>query len=152
MGIITIINIIGPLLDPGFSPLGASWTRLGPFSFFFWRSWSASWERPRAVKVPPEASPEHFGGYFPVIFVIHVIYIIKSVYSKNRCFMLVKRTILKISVLSWSIFWPYFFILCMVVSVLTLFLYENHFTNAICHILDPSETPFFRSWSVLKPV
>ena len=143
IGIGTDLNKNGRVLDLEISRLGASWRPLGPISIFFWRSWGASWARPGAVRVPPEAFPERFGGYFLVVSVMIIIYIIKSVVFKNRRFMLVKRTTLKIHLPSLCILGP-------ICSTLSSFEHQYtggsiqlHLGNAVCHMSDPLPDPFF---------
>ena len=143
IGIGTDLNKNGRVLDLEISRLGASWRPLGPISIFFWRSWGASWARPGAVRVPPEASPERFGGYFLVLFVMMIIYIIEGVFLKNRRFMRVKRTILKVHLLALAILDP-------ILSTCSSF--EHQYTsqsiqlplgNAGRHMSDPLPDAFF---------
>ena len=137
------MNQNGHVLDLEISRLGASWRPLGPISIFFWRSGGASWARPGAVKVPPEASPERFGGYFLVYFVMMIIYIIKSVFLKNRRFMLVKRTTLKVHLLSLCILGPIFSTCSSFEHQYTSRSIQLHLGNAVCHMSDPLPDPFF---------
>ena len=133
----------GRVLDLEISRLGASWRPLGPISIFFWRSWGASWARPGAVRVPPEAFPERFGGYFLVFFVMMIIYIIKSVFLKNRRFMLVKRTILKVHLLSLCILGPIFSTFSSFEHQYTSRSIQLHLGNAVRHMSDPLRDPIF---------
>ena len=133
----------GRVLDLQISRLGASWRPLGPISIFFWRSWGASWARPGAVRVPPEAFPERFGGYFLVFFVMMIIYIIKSVFLKNRRCMLAKRTILKVHLLSLCILGPIFSTCSSFEHQYTSRSIQLHLGNAVCHMSDPLRDPFF---------
>ena len=133
----------GRVLDLKISRLGASWRPLGPISIFFWRSWGASWARPGAVRVPPEAFPERFGGYFLVCFVMMIIYIIKSVFLKNRRFMLVKRTILKVHLLALAILDPILSTCSSFEHQYTSRSIQLHLGNAVCHMSDTLPDPFF---------
>ena len=137
------MNQNGRVLDLEISRLGASWRPLGPISIFFWRSWGASWARPGAVRVPPEAFPERFGGYFLVFFVMMIIYITKSVFLKNRRFMLVKRTILKIHLPSFCILGPIFSTCSSFEHQYTSRSIQLHLGNAVRHMSDPLRDPIF---------
>ena len=138
-----VLDHIGPVLDLEISRLGASWRPLGPISIFFWRSWGASWARPGAVRVPPEAFPERFGGYFSVFFVMMIIYITKSVFLKNRRFMLVKRTILKIHLPSFCILGPIFSTCSSFEDQYTSQSIQLPLGNAGRHMSDPLPDAFF---------
>ena len=127
----------GRVLDLQISRLGASWRPLGPISIFWGRSWGVSWDRPSAVRVPPEAFPERFGDYFSVLFVMMIIYITKSVFLKNTRFMLVKRTILKIHTPSFCILGHIFCPRTMHAAAFQSRSIHVHLGNATRHILDP---------------
>ena len=118
-------NDIGPVLDKNGRVLDLQFSRLG-----------ASWS-------PPEAFPERFGGYFLVVSVMMIIYIIKSVFLKNRRFMLVKRTILKVHLLSLCILGPIFSTCSSFEHQYTSRSIQLHLGNAVCHMSDPLPDPFF---------
>ena len=72
-----------------------------------------------------------------------IIYIIKSVFLKNRRFMLVKRTILKVHLLSLCILGPIFSTCSSFEHQYTSRSIQLHIGNAVCHMSDPLPDPFF---------
>ena len=71
------------------------------------------------------------------------IYSIKSVFLKNRRFMLVKRTILKVHLLSLCILGPIFSTCSSFEHQYTSRSIQLHLGNAVCHMSDPLPDPFF---------
>ena len=72
-----------------------------------------------------------------------IIYIIKSVFLKNRRFMRVKRTILKVHLLSLCILGPIFSTCSSFEHQYTSRSIQLHLGNAVCHMSDPLPDPFF---------
>ena len=72
-----------------------------------------------------------------------IIYIIESVFKKNRRFMLVKRTILKVHLLSLCILGPIFSTCSSFEHQYTSRSIQLHLGNAVCHMSDPLPDPFF---------
>ena len=72
-----------------------------------------------------------------------IIYIIKIVFLKNKCFMLVKRTILKVHLLSLCILGPIFSTCSSFEHQYTSRSIQLHLGNAVCHMSDPLPDPFF---------
>ena len=72
-----------------------------------------------------------------------IIYIIKSVFLKNRRFMLVKRTILKVHLLSLCILGPIFSTCSSFEHQYTSRSIQLHLGNAVRHMSDPLRDPIF---------
>ena len=72
-----------------------------------------------------------------------IIYIIKSVFLKNRRFMLVKRTILKVHLLSLCILGPIFSTCSSCEHQYTSRSIQLHLGNAIYHMSGSFPDPFF---------
>ena len=72
-----------------------------------------------------------------------IIYTTKSVFLKNRRFMLVKRTFLKIHHLSLCILGPIFSTWSSFEHQYTSGSIQLHLGNAVCHMSDPLRDPFF---------
>ena len=141
------------LLNRHRNHLGQEWARLGPRHFASWRVLAPSWTDfnfflallrrllgPSGRRQgPPGGLPGAFWWlfFFLVFFVMMIIYIIKSVFLKNRRFILVKRTILKVHLLSLCILGPIFSTFSSFEHQYTSRSIQLHLGNAVRHMSDP---------------
>ena len=72
-----------------------------------------------------------------------MVYATKNVFFKNRRFMMVKRTILKVHLLSLCILGPIFSTCSSFEHQYTSRSIQLHLGNAVCHMSDPLPDPFF---------
>ena len=126
---------------------------LGPPNFASWRVLAPSWtdfnfflallRRLLGPSGRRQGPPGGLPGAFLVLFVMMIIYIIEGVFLKNRRFMRVKRTILKVHLLALAILDP-------ILSTCSSF--EHQYTsqsiqlplgNAGRHMSDPLPDAFF---------
>ena len=142
----------GPRRVLQFSLLSRLGAILDRFQFF----WAALWAPLGAVRVRsgcPRRPPQRLlGASYAGKTHNSASYAIQSITSKIVRFMLVKRTILKIHLLSLCTLGP-------ILSTLSSSEHrqqgqsmQNHLGNAVCHILDPLPDIFFRSWSAPRPI
>ena len=142
----------GPRRVLQFSLLSRLGAILDRFQFF----WAALWAPLGAVRVRSGCPRRPPRSTLAAIFVLHLYlecfkYVIIQKWKNSR-FMLVKRTILKIHLLSLCTLGP-------ILSTLSSSEHrqqgqsmQNHLGNALCHILDPLRNIFFRSWSAPRPI